>query len=362
MKLLCAADLHLGRQPSRLAGPVHGLLDELSASVAWQRLVDVAIDRQVTAVLLAGDVLDDEHDYFEAFGELKAGVERLVSAGIAVLAVSGNHDVEVLPRLAQAVHELVLLGEGGVWQAETLKDDSGTVHVVGWSYPTTSVTYSPLASLPAALEPLTPAPVLGLLHCDRDQSGSRYAPVTSAELAGAAVDAWLLGHVHRPDAGARGGYLGSVFAADPGEEGARGAWLVEVDAGSGVTFASLPLSPLRFETLTLDVSERRFDGAQQKRALQANSLERLPLCQRRQALHVNDNVGVFRHLLRSVDAPPPNGSRNASRFCHSTGSPAATGKTPLRVFCSGVRRVFDAPSRALAEAACRSCSLVRIRG
>ena len=230
-------------------------LDELSASVAWQRLVDVAIEQRVTAVLLAGDVLDDEHDYFEAFGELKAGVERLVSAGIVVLAVAGNHDVEVLPRLARAVPELVLLGEGGVWQTETLRDDTGTVHVVGWSFPTRSVTYSPLDGLPAALEPLTPAPVLGLLHCDRDQSGSRHAPVTSAELAGAAVDAWLLGHVHRPDVAARGGYLGSLAAADPGEEGARGAWLVEANAGSGVSFTPVPLSPLRFETLDLDVSE-----------------------------------------------------------------------------------------------------------
>lgn len=252
--MLCAADLHLGRQPSRLGGPVRSLAEELSGSVAWRRLIDAAIEHRVTAVLLAGDVLDDEHDYFEAFGELRAGVERLVGAGVAVVAVSGNHDVEVLPRLAQAVPELVLLGEGGAWQAHALGDDTGTVHVVGWSYPTRSVDYSPLAALPATLASLSPAPVLGLLHCDRDQSGSRYAPVTSAELAAAGVDAWLLGHVHRPDFGPSGGYLGSLSAADPGEEGARGAWLLEVSAGGGVSCEHLPLSPLRFESVPVDVS------------------------------------------------------------------------------------------------------------
>src|SRR5690606_25818827 len=103
-----------------------------------------------------------------------------------------------------------------------------------------------------------------------------YAPVTSADLAAAGVDLWLLGHVHRPDSGPHspgtsapatpasastrngsgylGGYLGSTFAADPGEEGARGAWLAEV-GGTGITLQALPLSPLRFETLVVDVSE-----------------------------------------------------------------------------------------------------------
>lgn len=264
MKLLCAADLHLGRQPSRIGGPVRVLADELSATVAWRGLVASAIALEVTAVLLAGDVLDDEHDYFEAYGDLRAGVEELVAAGIGVFAVSGNHDVEVLPRLARAVPSLVLLGEGGRWEAHTLASESATVHLVGWSYPTSSVTHSPLATLSAALDSLSPATVVGLLHCDRDQSASAYAPVTSAALAAAGPDVWLLGHVHKPDigsfAGAGGeaapaaylsGYLGSTFAADPGEEGGRGAWLLEVD-GERTTIEPLQLSPLRFETLDID--------------------------------------------------------------------------------------------------------------
>lgn len=277
MKLLCAADLHLGRQPSRLPAELRGRAD-LTSATAWRRLVAAALDHEVHAVLLAGDVLDDEFDYFEAYGDLRRGVEELVAAGITVLAVAGNHDVEVLPRLAQAVPELVLLGRGGSWEAHTMSDGEVTANVVGWSFPTAVVAGSPLPSLAATLDELPPAVTLGLLHCDRDQSGSNYAPVTSAELAAAGVDVWLLGHVHRPDSerlapqaaptNYRGGYLGSTFTADPGEEGPRGAWLLElggVQAGTGagaegagtaeVTITAVPLSPLRFETLTVDVSE-----------------------------------------------------------------------------------------------------------
>src|SRR5690606_32647583 len=205
--LLCAADLHLGRQPSRLGGPVRSLAEELSGSVAWRRLIDAAIEHRVTAVLLAGDVLDDEHDYYEAFGELRAGGERLVGAGVAVVAVSGNHDVEVLPRLAQAVPDLVLLGDGGTWQADALGDDTG------------SVERPPLAALPAPRASPPPAPLLGRRLCGRGQCGRRYAAVTSAEPAAAGVGAWLLGDVHRPDFGLRGGYLGPLAGAGPGEEG-----------------------------------------------------------------------------------------------------------------------------------------------
>lgn len=270
MKLLCAADLHLGRRPTRLPdeiGDTPGLESDLSPQAAWRRLVDVAVAERVTAVLLAGDLLDDEHDYFETFGDLRAGVERLIDAGIGVLAVSGNHDVGVLPRLASAVPGLRVLGLGGVWEVATLTDDDVTVHVAGWSYPQPVVDSSPVPLLAAALDEMPPGAVISLLHCDRDQTGSRYAPVTSLELDSAPVDAWLLGHVHKPDFG-RGratgrasraryaGYLGAISPADPGEEGVYGAWLIEVERSTdeSITVRRLPLAALRYETVTLDVS------------------------------------------------------------------------------------------------------------
>lgn len=267
MKLLCAADLHLGRRPSRLPDEFGGfdeadLATALTPQAAWRALVDLAVAQSVNAVLLAGDLLDDEHDFYGTFGDLQAGVERLVASGIEVLAVSGNHDVAVLPRLARAVPALRLLGAAGTWEVTTLRAGVTRVHVAGWSYPAATVVRSPLPGLAAAVEALEPAPIVGLLHCDRDQPNSRYLPVASSELAAAPVDVWLLGHVHKPDFGppaaapdARrlSGYLGSLSAADPGEEGPRGAWLLEFDA-AGVSANHIPLAGLRYETLTVDVS------------------------------------------------------------------------------------------------------------
>lgn len=274
MKLLCAADLHLGRRPSRLPDEIvdeTGLAAAVTPQAAWRALVDFALAERVHAVLLAGDLLDDEHDFYGTFGDLREGVERLIAGGVGVLAVSGNHDVEVLPRLAGVVPELWVLGQGGVWEVATLTNGATTVHVAGWSYPSGAVTRSPVAQLAEALADLPRAQVVGLLHCDRDQPGSRYAPVSSSELAAAPVDVWLLGHVHKPDFGALpgssgarqlSGYLGSLSAGDPGEEGQRGAWLLEI-AGDGASVGAgvrasvdrVPLAGLRYETISVDVDD-----------------------------------------------------------------------------------------------------------
>lgn len=255
MKLLCAADLHLGRQPTRIPEGLAQRAAELTPLAAWRSLVETAIELQVDAVLLAGDVLDDDYDFYESFGDLSSGVERLVEAGIEVVAVSGNHDVEVLPRLARVVPRLRLLGRGGTWESVTVEAAGRRVHVVGWSFPGRSVTASPLPSLDLASLDLAPAPVIGLLHCDLDQSASIHAPVAFHELESARLDAWLLGHVHKPsDLEARPvGYLGSISAADPGEEGRRGAWLLTV-AASGIELEPIALSPLRWETVAVDIS------------------------------------------------------------------------------------------------------------
>lgn len=259
LKLLCVGDIHLGRQPSRLPA---ALLDRvggraLTPAAAWDRTVALALGQGVDAVLLAGDVVEQSDDFYEAYNDLRRGVEQLTAAGIPVLAVAGNHDVEVLPRLADAVPAVRLLGRGGRWESYTLRGGGTAVDVLGWSFPEATVTASPLAvGLPATGASTT----IGLLHCDRDQAGSRHAPVRSSELNDAPVDAWLLGHIHKPDplsAPRPMGYLGSLSGLDPGEAGPRGPWLLEISDRGGLSIEHLPLAPLRWEEIEIPLDELR---------------------------------------------------------------------------------------------------------
>lgn len=248
--LLAIGDIHLGRLPAALPDDLSGRRRELGPETAWARSVTEAINRKVDAVLLAGDVVERGRDFFVAYGQLKAGVEKLEAAGIPVLAVAGNHDTHVLPRLAAEIESLHLLGAGGRWQQFDLDGAS----VIGWSFPRPQVHHSPLENFP---QQRGRQPLIGLLHCDRDQSDSPYAPVSSIELARAPAAAWLLGHIHQPDdlSSERPiGYLGSVNALRASEIGPRGPWLVEINKQT-VRASHLPLAPLRYQVLEVDCSK-----------------------------------------------------------------------------------------------------------
>ena len=253
MKILAVGDIHLGRTPSRLPEELAHRSRDLGPAGAWERTVKAAIDAGVRAVLLAGDVVERENDFFEAYRELEQGVQELTRAGIEVIGVAGNHDVKVLPRLAEHISEFRLLGAGGQWESCRVADGADSITLWGWSFPRREVRTNPLSDQSFKAE----AGVnLGLLHCDRDAGGSPYAPVTGRELQGAGIDGWLLGHIHKPDAlsvESLNGYLGSLTGLDRSETGPHGPWLIDVSRGRINDVAQLPLSPLRWEAVDVDL-------------------------------------------------------------------------------------------------------------
>lgn len=257
VRVLCIGDIHLGRRPSRLPEEVIDRVgaEALTPAATWRLAVEEAERLGVDAVVLAGDTVEQNDDFYEAYGDLKAGIERLAAAGVPVLGVAGNHDVEVLPRLADAIPRFRLLGHNGTWEeAMVAGRDGAEVRFVGWSFPQPVVSTSPLAG---GLPPRDQRPTVGLLHCDRDQAGSRYAPVRSGELEAAPVDAWLLGHIHRPDPlhERAMGYLGSLVGLDPSESGPHGPWLLDVGQDRAIALQQLPLAPLRWEPLEVRVDD-----------------------------------------------------------------------------------------------------------
>ncbi|NOZ95739.1 MAG: DNA repair exonuclease [Acidobacteria bacterium] len=262
--ILLVGDLHLGRRPAGLDGVLRelGLAPrELSAVVAWEATVQWAIRREVRAVILAGDVVEGMRDRFEAFTHLARGAQRLAGAGISLLAVAGNHDVEVLPRLAERLAKVRLVGAGGRWEIVPVpgRDDEPPVDLLGWSFPAATVRDDPTKD-PSFEEALSRrregARLIGVVHGDLDAPGSRYAPLSRHRLEQAPVDAWFLGHIHAPgtlEGPRRLGYLGSVGALDPGETGVHGPWELELD--TGLTLRQIPLSPVRFENVELELAD-----------------------------------------------------------------------------------------------------------
>jgi DNA repair protein SbcD/Mre11 len=262
-KILAIGDVHLGTSPASVPsglGPNEALL---TPAQTLSDAVDFAIREGVKAVLFAGDVVESNNDRFEAFRPLQDCVARLVSAGIDVLGVAGNHDIEALPRLTQLIPEFTLLGAGGKWDSIQLTDDGAPyAQILGWSFGQRTVSQSPLPSLMSSdISVATDMPSIGLMHCDLGVVDSPYAPVRTEELNAVATSTWLLGHIHRPSlevkdgevVGRPKGYLGSLMGLHPLETGPHGPWLITLEGSQIAGMRQVPLAPLRWEHIKVDV-------------------------------------------------------------------------------------------------------------
>lgn len=281
VQLLCTGDLHLGRHPTRIPDRLDE--SEFSPRSVWQDIVRDAIDREVDAVVLTGDIADRENRYFEAYGAFEAGVIDLDEAGIPVVTVAGNHDCEFLPRMVEDIglDNLHLLGGGGTWERWSLEKDGDTaVHFDGWSFPRPHVSSSPLEQydLPEAED----APQVGVVHAELDSPRSQYAPVDSSELQNTPGACWLLGHIHVPGVRIESDpmtlYPGSPQALDPGEQGIHGPWIVTISADGTGDAEQLPLGTVCYEELQVDVSDAedlRAVGSDVSTAIQQHVQEEL---------------------------------------------------------------------------------------
>lgn len=266
MKVLCTADVHLGRVSSRLGGTEGAH----SAREAWERIAELALREKVDALAVAGDLIDAQNRYFEAFGPVEKQLRRLADAGIECFLTAGNHDAELLPRFFdQFSHERVhFLGRGARWQSASLvRDGKPRLRVDGWSFPKPQHGADPLTDYPRQGSP--GCPVLGLLHGDMDQPQSPYAPCRSADLPREAGQFWLLGHVHASKrfesaaAGLAGLYPGSPQALDPGESGWHGVWIAQWEGQGQPTLSQVGLSSVRYEDVEVPM-----DGATAENAME----------------------------------------------------------------------------------------------
>ena len=253
IQLLCLGDAHLGRYPSRVPtdDPV------LSVRSIWKRAINEAIENRVDAVILTGDMADNKNSYFEAYGALRSKIALLSSHNIPVIAVAGNHDYEVFPRLAESMagDDLILLGRDGKWEERILKTQSGrSLRFAGWSFPDRHYRESPLDHLNLSeAEYFT----VGVVHGDLEGTGG-FAPLAKHDLNAQPVDLWLLGHVHAPklhqDCRAPILYPGSLQPLDPGEPKTHGPWMITIPPSNEIKIEQLPLASVRYEEIQIDVS------------------------------------------------------------------------------------------------------------
>lgn len=105
-RILATGDLHLGLLSHSRPDPDTGLPSALlSAGRCWLQVCDIAEDRGVDVVLVAGDTFHGRDPDAVSLNLFEAGLRQLAGASIPVVVISGNHDGAAVPG-RQAVIEV----------------------------------------------------------------------------------------------------------------------------------------------------------------------------------------------------------------------------------------------------------------
>ncbi len=257
VRFLHAADLHLdsplGGLDAESGAPVERI--QAATRLALGRLVDLACERQVALLVIAGDIFDGDHPDARSVLYFTQQMARFTRSGGRVIFIRGNHDAD--QRLVQALRlpEGVRLLDHRRPETVELPDLGLAVH--GQSFASRAVADNLARSYPRARPGLVN---IGLLHTALDGSSGgheRYAPCSRADLEAAGYDYWALGHVHARAVVSEAPwivYAGNLQGRHVNETGAKGATLVTVAAGRIAAVEACPLDVFRFARLRIDIS------------------------------------------------------------------------------------------------------------
>lgn len=255
-----AADLHLDAPFQGIAADDERVGRELAEATygAWRRVVDLAIERAVDFVVVAGDAYNSADRSLRAQLRFREQAERLDAAGIPTFLVHGNHDPaggwSVGLRLPASVREL---SAREVERVEAVRDGEFVCAVYGRSFERAAETDNLAAGFRRAPGDTI---AVGLLHAN---VGGRpdydpYAPCTVDDLRAAGMDYWALGHVHKHEVlmtDPHAVYVGSPQGLNPKEIGPHGCCVVEIGRGGVSSFEHVELAPIAWAALELDATE-----------------------------------------------------------------------------------------------------------
>ena len=253
------ADIHLDSPLSSLAlrDPELGELVGTATRDALSNIVDLCLAERVDALLIAGDLYDGSQTSMKTAGFLAAEFRRLTAAGIRVFLIRGNHDaMSRIPR--EAIRPAGVHIFDGHARPEVLPGAADgrdvVVHGVSFARP-----LAPESLLRKFAPPVPGAVNIAMLHTSLAGAEGHdvYAPVSSAELAGAGFDYWALGHVHvRRVVSDRPAIVmpGIPQGRDIGEAGAKSVTLVDLDGAGRAVIEARDVSRARFERLEVDIS------------------------------------------------------------------------------------------------------------
>ncbi len=256
VRFIHTADLHLDSPLRSLAArnPELGELLRDASRTLLERLIDTALEEQVDALLIAGDLFDGEQQDVHTAMVLQRELRRLQAQDIPVFIIWGNHDAETrflennILELPDNVHAF-----GGRGGKKHFANERAAVHGVSFTKRKT-----PESLLGKYGKPDPNCFNIGMLHTSLTgaEGHNDYAPCTLNELIDKGFDYWALGHIHKRQIHHEQPAIvmpGNPLGRHINEAGERSISLVTLNQGDKPDIRSINLAPVRFERLSVSL-------------------------------------------------------------------------------------------------------------
>lgn len=255
VKFVHTADLHLD-SPLRSLALRDSALSELvsnASRTALVRIVDLCLDHDVDALLIAGDLYDGDQKSMHTAAVLNSQFRRLQAANIPVFIILGNHDAQssITKNMSLPENVTVFSARGS---HELFANETAAVHGVSFGKK-----HMPESLLPKYKAALKDKINIGLMHTSLAGSGTHdvYAPCAISDLDNFGYDYWALGHIHKRSESKGTATVvmpGIPQGRDIGENGLKTVSLVSIDSDYTVVVEPVSVSTVQFELIEVDVA------------------------------------------------------------------------------------------------------------
>ena len=248
------ADIHLDsplRDLERYEGaPVERLRE--AGRRAFENLIDLALEREVAFVLIAGDLFDGDWEDFGTGLYFSSQMAKLRREDIRVFVVHGNHDAAT-----NITRHLIWPENVHVFKSETPESvvlDEYETAIHGVSYKHRAESRNLAKEFPARVAGNFN---IGLLHTSLDgrEGHESYAPCSTDDLVSKGYDYWALGHVHKREVVRQKEpwivFPGNLQGRHIHEEGPKGCTLVHVEDGRVAGVETVELGAVRWKILDI---------------------------------------------------------------------------------------------------------------
>ena len=254
-RFLHAADIHLDSPLKGLAKHQGPSAESIRTATreALDRLVGLAIEEQVSFLIIAGDLYDGDWRDYRTGLFFVSQMGRLHKSGIPVYLLYGNHDArsQITRRLTHPANVHVF----GSRSPQSFEIKHLNVALHGQSFRQRDITDNLALKYP---EPVSGAFNIGVLHTGLGGMGGHenYAPCSPVDLINKGYDYWALGHVHRAEVLHKRPHIvfpGNLQGRHVRETGPKGAYLVTVDHNEIVDLAALYCDVVRWTVVPVDL-------------------------------------------------------------------------------------------------------------